>query len=82
MTTTSIHTLTATDAQMLRAMLDLFGQVFDEPETYGGRQPDASRVPSFVYSATAASSPWSACTRSILVQSPAWCHSLSSSAAR
>ena len=40
MTATSIRTLTGGDAHTLRAMLDLFGQVFEEPETYGGRQPD------------------------------------------
>jgi len=36
----AIRTLAAGDANMLREMLHLFGQVFEEPETYGGQQPD------------------------------------------
>ncbi len=35
-----IRVLGADDLCLLRAALDLFGQAFDEVETYSGRQPD------------------------------------------
>lgn len=41
-TTMRLHTrvLGATDTPTFRAMLALFGDAFEEPETYGSKQPD------------------------------------------
>lgn len=36
----TIHTLTPTDLPTLRACLDLFGEVFEDRETYCRQQPD------------------------------------------
>lgn len=37
-----IHTLAPDDTALLRAMLDLFGTVFDDPASYHRAQPDAA----------------------------------------
>jgi len=40
----TIHRLTPADGAQFAAMLDLFGAVFEEPETYGARRPDAGYI--------------------------------------
>ncbi len=42
--TAAIHRLTPDDIPLFRAMNRLFGEVFDEPDTYGGAPPDDAYV--------------------------------------
>jgi aminoglycoside 3-N-acetyltransferase I len=35
-----IRTLTSADLDAMRALLDVFGEAFEEPDTYGAHQPD------------------------------------------
>jgi aminoglycoside 3-N-acetyltransferase I len=43
-----IRTLTSPDVSQLRAMLDLFGEAFEDRETYGARQPDDAYLASLL----------------------------------
>jgi aminoglycoside 3-N-acetyltransferase I len=43
-----IRTLTSPDVSQLRAMLDLFGEAFEDRETYGACQPDDAYLASLL----------------------------------
>ena len=45
-----VHRLTINDSELYFAMLDLFGQVFEDQETYCASQPDSSYVEEFLAS--------------------------------
>ena len=45
---TKVHRLTINDSELYFAMLDLFGQVFEDQETYCASQPDSSYVEEFL----------------------------------
>ncbi len=48
----NVHRLTIDDTELYFAMLDLFGEVFEDRETYGAKQPDLSYVGKFLVNPT------------------------------
>ena len=47
-----VHVLGPTDSSSLRAMLAMFGRAFEEPDTYGARQPDDAYLQALLASGT------------------------------